>query len=154
MHAWGRESFTVFLFSFWDRVSLCSPGCTRTRFVDQAVLRLKRSACLCLHAWLTILIIQSLFPEVRIKWPLKWELKKWCSQGVWLQENALWNCRLTLVPYLVYGSVDFNRNNEVSITNGLERKEIVINTYERKEKIGNCSKKEACLDQCFDDGRK
>jgi hypothetical protein len=32
---------------FWDRVSLYSPGCPGTHFVDQAGIKL-RSACLCL----------------------------------------------------------------------------------------------------------
>lgn len=35
-------------FFFWDRVSLCSPGCPRSHFVDLAGPELKRSACFCL----------------------------------------------------------------------------------------------------------
>jgi hypothetical protein len=31
----------VFVFVFRDRVSLCSPGCPETRYVDQAVLKLR-----------------------------------------------------------------------------------------------------------------
>jgi hypothetical protein len=40
----------VLFFVFWDRVSLCSPGCPGTHFVDQAGLELRtqKSACLCL----------------------------------------------------------------------------------------------------------
>jgi hypothetical protein len=33
----------LFLF-FWDRVSLCSPGCPRTHSVDQAGLKLRNSS--------------------------------------------------------------------------------------------------------------
>jgi hypothetical protein len=33
--------FFVCLFVFWDRVSLCSPGCPGTHFVDQAGLALR-----------------------------------------------------------------------------------------------------------------
>lgn len=60
------------------------------------------------------------------------------------------NSRLASISYLVYSSIDFNGNNEISITNGLERKGTVINTSERGKKIGNFSKKKACLDQYFD----
>jgi hypothetical protein len=38
----------VCLFVFPDRVSLCSPACPKTHFVDQATLNLKSSPCLCL----------------------------------------------------------------------------------------------------------
>jgi hypothetical protein len=31
----------LFCFVFWDRVSLCSPGCPRTHSVDQAGLELR-----------------------------------------------------------------------------------------------------------------
>jgi hypothetical protein len=34
-------SFFLFLLFFLDRVSLCSPGCPETHFVDQAVLKLR-----------------------------------------------------------------------------------------------------------------
>jgi hypothetical protein len=33
--------FVLFCFVFWDRVSLCSPGCPGTHFVDQAGLELR-----------------------------------------------------------------------------------------------------------------
>lgn len=70
---------------------------------------------------------------------------------MWSQEeNAYHNSRLASISYLVYSSIDFNRDNEISITNGLERKGTVINTPERENKIGNFSKKKACLDQYFD----
>jgi hypothetical protein len=35
--------FTFFFLVFRDRVSLCSPGCPRTHFVDQAGLELRIS---------------------------------------------------------------------------------------------------------------
>jgi hypothetical protein len=39
---WGFFCFVLFCFLFFrDRVSLCSPGCPRTHFVDQAVLELR-----------------------------------------------------------------------------------------------------------------
>lgn len=70
---------------------------------------------------------------------------------MWSQEeNAYHNSRLASISYLVYSSIDFNGDNEISITNGLERKGTVINTSERENKIGNFSKKKACLDQYFD----
>jgi hypothetical protein len=37
-----------FIFAFPDRVSLCSPGGPGTYFVDQASLKLSKSAYLCL----------------------------------------------------------------------------------------------------------
>ena len=40
---WGREQFR-------DRVSLCSSSCSRTCFVDEAGLKVKRSTCLCLSS--------------------------------------------------------------------------------------------------------
>jgi hypothetical protein len=46
-----RRSFfccCFLFFVFWDRVSLCSPGCPGTHFVDQAGLWTQKSACLCL----------------------------------------------------------------------------------------------------------
>lgn len=66
------------------------------------------------------------------------------------EENARHNSRLALISYLVYSSIDFNGNNEISITNGLERKGTVINASEREKKIRSFSKKKACLDQYFD----
>jgi hypothetical protein len=44
---WLSLFLLFFCFCFWDRVSLCSPGCPGTHFVDQAGLELK-FACLCL----------------------------------------------------------------------------------------------------------
>jgi hypothetical protein len=48
---WDPEEsplFLLLLFCFFARqLSLCSPGCPGTCFVDQAGLTLKRSACLC-----------------------------------------------------------------------------------------------------------
>ena len=43
---WGRVTsislfLSFFLFFFWDRVSLCSPGCPGTHSVDQAGLELR-----------------------------------------------------------------------------------------------------------------
>jgi hypothetical protein len=35
--------FCFVLFFFWDRVSLCSPGCPGTHSVDQAGLELRNS---------------------------------------------------------------------------------------------------------------
>jgi hypothetical protein len=35
--------FFFFFFGFWDRVSLYSPGCPGTHFVDQAGLELRNS---------------------------------------------------------------------------------------------------------------
>lgn len=49
----------------------------------------------------------------------------------------------------MYSSIDFNRNNKISITNRLEKKETIINISEGTKKPGNFSKKKACLDQCF-----
>ena len=37
-----------FLFGFRVSISLCDPSCHGTYYVDQAVLNLQRSACLCL----------------------------------------------------------------------------------------------------------
>lgn len=42
--------FTCFCFCFWDSVSLHSPGCLRTPYVDQVGLNLPRSACLSLQS--------------------------------------------------------------------------------------------------------
>jgi hypothetical protein len=39
----GGAHFFVCLFCFWDRVSLCSPGCPGTHSVDQAGLELRNS---------------------------------------------------------------------------------------------------------------
>jgi hypothetical protein len=44
-----RDSSEVLFFVFEERVSLCSPGCPRTHFVDQAGLELRdRPASFCL----------------------------------------------------------------------------------------------------------
>jgi hypothetical protein len=50
--------FCLFCFVFRDRVSLCSPGCPGTHFVDQAGLELRNppasaSRVLGLKAWAT-----------------------------------------------------------------------------------------------------
>jgi hypothetical protein len=41
---WFFVCLFVFVFVFRDRVSLCSPGCPGTHFIDQT----QKSACLCL----------------------------------------------------------------------------------------------------------
>jgi hypothetical protein len=47
--SWSYLAFFFLLFLvFRDRVSLCSPGCPGTHFVDQAGLETQKSACLCL----------------------------------------------------------------------------------------------------------
>ena len=38
--AWSKREDTLVFFLFGDRVSLCSPGCPGTYFVDQAGLEL------------------------------------------------------------------------------------------------------------------
>ena len=38
-----KQMIFFFFFSFQDRVSLCSPGCPGTHFVDQAGLELRNS---------------------------------------------------------------------------------------------------------------
>jgi hypothetical protein len=38
----------IFVFVFWDWVSLCSPRCLRIPYIDQTGLYLTASACLCL----------------------------------------------------------------------------------------------------------
>jgi hypothetical protein len=40
--------FCSFCFVFWDKVSLHSPGCLETHYVDQAALKLTYTACFCL----------------------------------------------------------------------------------------------------------
>jgi hypothetical protein len=54
--------FGIYIWFFRDRVSLCSPGCPGTHFVDQAGLELRNlsasaSQVLGLKAWATTLVI-------------------------------------------------------------------------------------------------
>jgi hypothetical protein len=48
----------LFLF-FWDRVSLCSPGCPGTHFVDQAGLKLSNPPASASQLWLFVTASQT-----------------------------------------------------------------------------------------------
>jgi hypothetical protein len=69
---WSSVSF----FSFWDRVSLCSPGCPGAHSVDQAGLELRNSPAsasqvLGLKVWATIARLKFCFLiwlNVRVTW--------------------------------------------------------------------------------------
>jgi hypothetical protein len=71
-----RPPFSFFVFVFWDRVSLCSPGCPGTHSVDQADLELRNppasaSQVLGFHARLLFLSYHSI--RLHLKWyPTSW----------------------------------------------------------------------------------